>query len=288
MDFKPIPPDGKVADLRQQNHVKTEEEIAEEKKQKHERVRRNLRLVAIGLACYYFISAGYSWYEESQLDNVQIVAAAHNPLQTPQAFRDTFNTLLNEKDTSLPLANANDTKDGFVAVLSTALEIKGYAKPDSKELQAVQIQTRYPEALPPESLKGFQTFVLACERMVDKNASPAFADEVLLQLGITPKLDANEDDKVFSPTTVHSSAYEYKTAFMSGPIDELTLVATPRINIATVQPDEETLAAANEAAAAEAASAETAETAETVEPVTAEAVEGVEVINQGQNDVPVL
>lgn len=238
MDFKPIPPDGKVADLRQQNQVKTQEQIAEEKQQKHDRVRRNLRLIALGVAAYYFISAGYSWYQESQLEdgaqvtNGQFVAGMHNPLQDPQSFRDTFNSLLNQLDTSLPLANANDSTDGFVAVLSTAIEIRGYARPNSKELEAVQIQTRYPDAFPPESLKSLQTFVLACERMADPNVNMDFADEVLRHIGLEPQLDANEDNKMFSPKTVHSNNFEYKSSFTSGPIDELTLVATPRYNLA--------------------------------------------------------
>ena len=238
MDFKPVPPDGKVYDLRNQGKVKTTEEVEQEKKERHEKMRRNLRLVAIVLAIYYFASAGYSWYQESQLEdsaqvtNGQFVAGMHNPLQDPQAFRDTFNSLLNQLDTSLPLANANDSTDGFVAVLSTAIEIRGYAKPNSKELEAVQIQTRYPDAFPPESLKSFQTFVLACERMADPNVSMDFADEVLRHIGLEPQLDANEDNKMFSPKTVHSNNFEYKSSFTSGPIDELTLVATPRYNLA--------------------------------------------------------
>lgn len=248
MDFKPIPPDGKVVDLRNQAQTKTPEQIAEEKQEKHERVRRNLRLIALAVAAYYFISAGYSWYQESQLeDGAQIVAASqHNPLQDPQLFRDTFNSLLDQQDTSLPLANANDSTEGFVAVLSTAIEIKGYAKPNSKELQSVQIQTRYPDAFPPESLKAFQTFVLACERLVDPNASADFADEVLRHIGLVPELDANENDKVFNPSVVHSSGFEYRSTFTSGPIDELTLIATPRYNLT----HEGTAAASSTSAAA--------------------------------------
>ena len=234
MDFKPVPPDGKVVDLRNAPAAKTPEQIEEEKKEKHERVRRNLRLIALAVAAYYFISAGYSWYEESQLEDAHIVAHVQNPLRDPQAFRDTFNQLLDQADTSLPLANANDTTEGFVAVLSTAIEIKGYAKPNSKELNSVQIQTRYPDAFPPESLKAFQTFVLACERMVNHNAQPDFADEVLRQIGLEPMLDANPDDKYFEAATVRSNYFEYTTTFTSGPIDELTLVATPRVNITTV------------------------------------------------------
>ena len=78
MDFKPIPPDGKVADLRQQNQVKTQEQIAEEKQQKHDRVRRNLRLIALGVAAYYFISAGYSWYKSKPATQMLSLQRASN------------------------------------------------------------------------------------------------------------------------------------------------------------------------------------------------------------------
>lgn len=235
VDFKPVPPDGKVYDLRNQGKVKTTEEVEQEKKERHEKMRRNLRLVAIVLAIYYFASAGYSWYQESQLEQGAIVAQnMANPLANPQDFRNTFNSLINAADTSLPTANANDTPEGFIAVLSTAVEMQGYAKPNSKELQSVQIQTRYPDAFPPESLVAFENFILACERMADPNATMERAHEVMNNFGLVPALDANPDDKNFEPTVVQSVHFEYRTTFNAGPIDELTLVATPIINLMSV------------------------------------------------------
>ena len=60
MDFKPVPPDGKVYDLRNAAKPKTEEDLQKEKQAKNDKVRRNLRIVALVIACYYFASAGYS------------------------------------------------------------------------------------------------------------------------------------------------------------------------------------------------------------------------------------
>lgn len=241
MDFKPIPPDGKVHDLRNAQKPKTEQEIKDEKQAKNDKVRRNLRIVALVLACYYFASAGYSWYQESQHEqNATTATNLQNPLKDPVLFRQTFNTLINEQDTSLPTANANDTPEGFVAVLSTSVEMQGMAKPNSKELQSVQIQTRYPDAFPPESLKAFKTFILANERLYNSEADMALVDEVLNNLGIIPKFDANEDNKVFAPSTVQTDGYQYQTTFTSGPIDELTLVVTPRINLSSFTKDDAT------------------------------------------------
>lgn len=234
MDFKPIPPDGKVHDLRNAGKVKTEEEIQQEKQARNDKVRRNLRLFALVLAAYYFASAGYSWYQESRHEQSAVTeVSAANPLRDPVAFRTTFNNLINQADTSLPTANANDTPEGFVAVLSTAVEIQGYSKKDSKELQSVQIQTRYPDAFPPESLIAFQTFILACEKMASDSADINLANEILNGFGIIPEHDANEDNKVFPQATIRSQFYEYRTSFTPGPIDELTLVVTPLVNLST-------------------------------------------------------
>ena len=250
MDFKPIPPDGKVHDLRNAQKPKTEQEIKDEKQAKNDKVRRNLRIVALVLACYYFASAGYSWYQESQHEqNATTATNLQNPLKDPVLFRQTFNTLINEQDTSLPTANANDTPEGFVAVLSTSVEMQGMAKPNSKELQSVQIQTRYPDAFPPESLKAFKTFILANERLYNSEADMALVDEVLNNLGIIPKFDANEDNKVFAPTTVQTDGYQYQTTFTSGPIDELTLVVTPRINLSSFTKDDATASQSDQAPA---------------------------------------
>ncbi len=136
----------------------------------------------------------------------------------------------------MPTANANDTPEGFISVLSTAVEMKGVARPNSKELNNIQIQTRYPDAFPPESINAFQTFVLACELMANPSATQEEADAILDSLGIIPRVDANEADnrvdaneadKVFENMSVTSSAYRYETYFTSGPIDELTLTVTP-------------------------------------------------------------
>ncbi|MCK0535458.1 MULTISPECIES: hypothetical protein [unclassified Anaerobiospirillum] len=285
MDFKPVPPDGRVHDLRSAQE-KSQSNCSDgqcSKEQKNDRVRRNLRIVALVIAAYYFASAGWSWYQESEhASNATIAANISNPLKDPVAFRDTFNSLINEQDTSLPTANANDTPEGFVAVLSTAVEMKGTAKPNSRELQSVQIQTRYPEGLPPESLVAFRTFILTNERLFDSAADVKLANTVLSSLGVTPEFDANEDNKNFEPLNVLTHGYLYQTTFTSGPIDELTLVVTPRVNVddsaqpvgnkvidltstiaapAAAAPAAENTAADNTAAADTAATADTADSA---------------------------
>lgn len=263
MDPKPIPPSGNVEDLRNAPAAKTPEQLEAEKLAKRDKVRRNLRIIALCLAAYYFASAGYSWYKESQYADAVAEVNAINPLKSPQMFREAFNELINAADTSLPVATANDTPEGFVSVLSTALELKGTNKPNSTELQEVQIQTRYPDAFPPESIVGFRSFVLACEKLALPNATAEQADQLLEQVSLIPRVDANEKGKQFPNTSVRSQAYEYRTTFNAGPINELTLIAVPLANLGAGEaiPSEVTVDGAASSATADSVSTTTADTA---------------------------
>lgn len=215
-----------------EEHEETpEEKAARLKKEKHERVRRNLRIIALVVAGYYFISAGYSWYQEKQAEDAKAAnaminaAAVANALNDPAAFRERFNSAINLQRSSLPTANANDSTEGFVAVLSPAIELRGVLKPGSQDIDYLQLQTRYPAALPPESLNALRAFVLACENSQDLK----LADDIITALGIIPQNDANEADKIFDPAQAQSQTVRYELSFSSGEIDELTVRAYPRL-----------------------------------------------------------
>lgn len=202
------------------------EKTAEQLKQeKNDRIRRNLRILALCVAAYYFISAGYTWYEESQTEALQgQTEVLTGLLDDPSAFRDRFNASINDQHSILPTANANDTTEGFVAVLSPAVELRGFAKEGSKALAAVQLQTRYPYALPEESLQALRAFIAACEN----NPDSALADDILRNLGIEPAVDGNPDNKVFEPAVVQSQLMQYELTFRPDAIDELTVQAKAR------------------------------------------------------------
>lgn len=201
---------------------KTPEEL---KKEKNDRIRRNLRILALAVACYYFVSAGYSWWEESKVENnPDTVAEQVLPINNPPLFREHFNASINALRSSLPTANANDSTSGFIAVLSPAIELRGVLNEADGSVQYVQLQTRYPDALPPESLTALRAFVCACE----DNSDPEYADQILKALGIEPQEDANEAGKVFAETQVQSDKVRYELSFSDDAIDELTLRARAR------------------------------------------------------------
>ena len=56
-----------------ENNLKTPDELKEEK---NEKIRKNLRLIAIFVALWYFISAGWGRYEEIQKEEAQQEVAA--------------------------------------------------------------------------------------------------------------------------------------------------------------------------------------------------------------------
>lgn len=207
-----------------------EEKAAQAKAEKNRRIRRNLRILALVVACYYFISAGYTWWQEREHEGAQegseIAASSElsDAFANPQIFRDRFNASINEQRSSLPTANANDSTSGFVAVLSPAVELRGVVDEESQATLYMQLQTRYPDALPPESLTALRAFVCACENTLDA----AKADEILNSLGIIPETDANEAGKVFEAAQIQTEHARYELSFTDDAIDELTLKAFPR------------------------------------------------------------
>lgn len=200
-----------------QNNEQDKDQLKREREWK---MRRNLRILALLIAAYYFASAGYAWYQESLVEEQNTVKVS--TISNAKDFRKYFNDIINKEDTSLPTANANDSKDGFIAVLSPSIEMRGIAKGNSHELSSVQIQTIYTNALPPESLLAFKAFIATCEGSKDLKV----ADDILLKLNIIPEYDKNESDKIFEEISVKSNTMKYQLKFINDEIDTLTIVAT--------------------------------------------------------------
>ena len=200
---------------------------SEELKQiRHERVRRNLRILALFVAGYYFVSAGFSWYEESQREelaaqNAQLVQN-EDPLSDGPTFRALYNQNLNTYDTALPTANANDSVEGFVAVLSPSIELRGFCNPGERKLYAAQVQSRFTQGLEKEGLNAISAFILTLEKDLNLTA------EILKNLGLIESEVLLKADHPFEKTQVQSPKYTYELNYLEGEIDELTLIAPSR------------------------------------------------------------
>lgn len=191
------------------------------KRQKQEKIRKNFRIIALLVACYYFISAGFSWYEEWQREKAAEEAGIPELVFTGPAFRESFNNALATFDTALPTANANDNVEGFVSVLSPSIELRGTASYDGTNLESVQIQSRFPDGLEPEAYTAIQSFVHACE------GTDMYTEEILKQMGIVEEKLLNKD-AVYDFVVVQSPRFHYETGFSQGPLCELTIKAVPR------------------------------------------------------------
>ncbi|MBQ9273949.1 MAG: hypothetical protein IJ228_03985 [Succinivibrio sp.] len=92
-------PKSAVAERSQHSQETAEEKIpdaAELKRLKNERVRRNLRILGICVAIYYFISAGVSWYEEKYQTPATEQASAQVPGVTAPQLLTALGTLLGQ------------------------------------------------------------------------------------------------------------------------------------------------------------------------------------------------
>lgn len=192
--------------------------FSEEKKElNRQRMRRNLRIIAILVAAYYFITAFMSYYDEQQRAKLNETLDVAQSISDPKLFRENFNTYLNQNDSILPLANANDDSNGFVAPLSTALELEGFNYENSKTIQKVQLSARFTDALSTDALLAFKAFIAACENTADDK----YIESILFSLGII----SNEQEHNFENTKLVTNNRVYYVEYTQGPLNELVLSA---------------------------------------------------------------
>ncbi len=195
--------------------------FSEEKKElNRQRMRRNLRIIALLVAAYYFITAFMSYYDEQQREKLNETLDVAQSISDPKLFRDNFNTYLNQKDSILPLANANDDSNGFIAPLSTALELEGFNYENSKTIQKVQLSARFTDTLSNDALVAFKAFIAACENTVDDK----YIESILLSLGIISN-ETSTQEYNFENTKLVTNNRVYYVEYTQGPLNELVLSA---------------------------------------------------------------
>lgn len=199
------------------------------KAERHEKMRRNLRILGLCVACYYFFSAGMSWWEDSQREKAIEEAASRGVapaqiLADGDSFCKFFNQYLNAMDTALPTANPLNNREGFTAVLSPAIELRGVARADEPGLEYVQWQSRFPNGLEQEGLNSLTAFILALEG----TGTEVRPEMILEAMEIRPEEALLNPDHAYRPMSVQSPWYQYELTFTDGPIDELTVKAYPR------------------------------------------------------------
>ncbi len=134
-------------------------ELTSEEIQKRDRMRKNLRLLALAAACYYFISAGFSFYEDSQAEKVRVVKEIDNAFSSEKDFTTVFATALNDGPVE---AKSLPDGSGFYLTAKDGSSDISSLNEDGK-LAAVIFEAPFDEGLSKDEMLRLRAFLKACE-----------------------------------------------------------------------------------------------------------------------------
>ncbi|MGN0909107.1 MAG: hypothetical protein ACI4NA_05755 [Succinivibrio sp.] len=123
----------------------------EDAAQKKERVRRNLRIIALCVAGYYFISAGFTWYSDHQAEKLRLVPQVENVFASEGDFSKVLDAASNG---SADLAAGVDA--GRIS-----LEMK------NGEVNKAVFQAKFEDGLNVVEKTRARAFLMACENTTD-------------------------------------------------------------------------------------------------------------------------
>ncbi len=134
-------------------------ELTQEEIQKRDRMRKNLRLLALAAACYYFISAGFSFYEDSQAQKVRVVKEIDNAFSSEKDFTTVFATALNEGP--VEAKSLSDGSGFYLTAKDGSTDISSLNE-DGK-LAAVIFEAPFDSGLSKDEMQRLRAFLKACE-----------------------------------------------------------------------------------------------------------------------------
>ena len=180
-------------------------EYTPEEIQKRKQLRKNLRLLALAAACYYFISAGFSFYEDHQAQKTRVVKEIDNVFASRQDFSQVLNNAFNESQ----LLSEN-TKDGFI-LSSSQTGGKISALLEDGEISALNFEASFDQGLNFADTKLLRAFFKACENTTDEKTVSKII-EVL-------KLDEKDPAKLIDGMGAGSKYVRYTLTVKDGMID---------------------------------------------------------------------
>lgn len=139
-------------------------ELTQEEQAKRERLRKNLRLLALAAALYYFFSAGYSYYEDSQAEKTRIVTEISDTFASKDDFLHVFSASNKLQDLQTEDCKVNGLSGFAFNDLDPNTSFKAeYEYGNDGRLGAVNFEVTFKEGIDFQDLQSFKNFVATCE-----------------------------------------------------------------------------------------------------------------------------
>lgn len=156
----------------------TEKKLTPEEIEKKNRLRKNLRLLALAAACYYFISAGLNFYEDSQAEKVRILKDIPLSLVSKQDFTQVLQAVIPGSEISIE----GDHETGLVLNHGTSTSIE--ISEGQYGSLIFSFDAPFPEGgLSDGDMGALRAYLTACENTTEEKT----IDEIIRVLGLNKK-----------------------------------------------------------------------------------------------------
>ncbi len=132
----------------------------EDAQQKKDRVRRNLRIIALCVAGYYFISAGFTWYSDHQAEKLRLLPQVENVFASDEDFSKALH------------AASNGSSDLNADMDAGRITLEENAGAVSKAV----FQARFESGLNVIEKTRARAFLMACENTTDEKTITKLMD----------------------------------------------------------------------------------------------------------------
>ncbi len=149
-------------------HEETEEELkARLKREKNDRVRKNLRILGLVVACYYFLSAGIDYYQQKKAEGLMLNQEASDVFEKAEYIKSTLSSslaLFSDKGLAFASYSADGaavTNDGLAKVVNDTAQGK---------VLSSTFTASFDKVLSSESTALFYAFLGSIENTSDTSA----------------------------------------------------------------------------------------------------------------------
>lgn len=183
------------------------------KELKREKTRKNIRIIGIGLALYYFISAGLSWYEDSKIKETQLISTDEFVLSDSQ-FNEAYRKSASLWQTTAPAVTVSDNK---VIYTTGTQNVQVECSFDNSKLEKATVSLTYPKTVSTSQLKEVRSFLGAVENTSDSEK----INKLVNRLGF----DEQSADQIFTEGSLSTEHISYTVSFRDGEPRQLSICA---------------------------------------------------------------